>query len=85
MINIEISPGDRDDMLKLLDYALEKKKKDKSKTSYYKFWELRVPQLKKLISGQQVYAGIFQSSLGGCTNEIIEGLANDSYSKKTKN
>lgn len=70
MIRIEISPNDQKDIIDLLDYALEKKKEDDDKEAYPKYWEIRIPQLKKLINEYEPYNNIVQSSLGGFIKNI---------------
>ena len=71
MIKIEISPYDQKDLLELLDFALEMKKitrpKNKTKGNFndYGFWEIRIPQLKYIISGKDVSPAIYKSALGG--------------------
>ena len=67
-MEIQISPNDRDDILELLDSALEYKRLEKSKHSQQRFstvgyWEIRVPQLKQLINGRKVYDSIMKSTL----------------------
>ena len=67
-MEIEISPNDRDDILELLDCALEYKKQQKTthKQQHFNttgYWEMRIPQLKQLISGRRVYDSIMRSTL----------------------
>lgn len=88
MINIEISPNDRDDILELLDYALQKKKEEETVKygrwgwKFDRYWEIRVPQLKALVCGKKVHNGIYQSSMSGLGADIIEGLSDESYSQE---
>lgn len=83
MTNVELSPNDREDILQLLDYALEKKKQEKPEKigrwhwDNSKYWEFRIPQLKELIKGKKVYSGIYQSSMGALSNNDERG-SNDS-------
>ena len=67
-MEIVISPNDRDDILELLECALEYKRQEQPSHSQQHFnttgyWELRVPQLKQLISGRKVYGSIYQSTI----------------------
>lgn len=69
MITINLSPNDRDDILELLDYALECKLKEPpekigrwEKWDNSGYWKLRVPQLKKLIKGSKLNETVYQSS-----------------------
>lgn len=77
MKEIKLSPNDEKDLLDLLAYALEKKKEDKSKESYPKYWAIRIPQLMQLVKGWKVYDTIYQSSLGNLIGDIERGLSND--------
>lgn len=80
MTEVQLSPNDRDDILGLLDYALEKKLEEKPiRNGKYKwdnrgYYKLRIPQLKRLIRGEKIYNDIRQSSMGGLVRDIIEGL-----------
>lgn len=79
MVEIKLEPNDQQDILDLLTYALEKKKIDNDKEVPPAYWELRVPQLEKLIKGKKVYDTIYQSSLGGIVKDIedtIDDFAN---------
>lgn len=80
MTTVELEPNDRDDILQLLDYALEKKKQEKS-DKYNRwnwtmagYWEIRVPQLKELIKGKKIRNGIYQSSMGSLVGDIERNL-----------
>ena len=75
MTEIQLEPNDRDDILALLDYALEKKKEDNDKQVPPAYWEVRVPQLKRLIQGYKPFS-LYQSSLGGIIKDI-EGAFDD--------
>lgn len=84
MTEVQLSPNDRDDILQLLDYALEKKneeqikKHSQSKWDDRKYWRLRIKQLKAIINGKRIYDTIYQSSLGNLVGDIERGLSNDS-------
>ena len=83
-MEIEISPNDQRDLIKLLDYALEKKKEESKEDGRHKWddsgwYELRVYQLKKIIKGYRPYSSIYQSSLGGLVKDIDEGLEDETY------
>ena len=43
---------------------------DDDKEAYPKYWEIRIPQIKKVINGYQVYDNLVQSSLGGFIKNI---------------
>ena len=79
-MTINLNPNDRDDILQLLDYALEYKLQEPHKNNWNEsgYWKIRIPQLKKLIKGSKVNETIYQSSF--CTIEA--GGINDSHSKK---
>ena len=80
MTEIKLSPNDQKDLLDLLAYALEKKKDDKGKDSFPKYWAIRIPQLMQIIKGWKVYDTIYQSSLGNLVGDIERGMtADDSY------
>ncbi len=85
MTVVELDPNDRDDILQLLDYALEKKRLEKPDKygrwnySLKGYWEIRIPQLKELIKGRKVHNGIFQSSLGNLVGDIERGLDDSNY------
>ena len=83
MTEIQLSPNDRDDILELLDYALQKKLEEPPErkgrytwdnSGYYK---LRVHQLKQLIKGKKIYGDVRQSSLGGIVGDLIEEMENE--------
>lgn len=82
MVEIKLEPNDQQDILDLLNYALEKKKEEKNKQVPPSYWELRVPQLKKLINGLHIYDTIYQSSMGNLTGDIERGLEDDDSTKK---
>ena len=83
MTEVQLSPNDRDDILELLDYALEKKlEEEPTRYGKYKwdnrgYYKLRIPQLKRLIRGEKIYNDIRQSSMGGLVKDIIEGLEDE--------
>lgn len=79
MVEIKLEPNDQQDIIDLLNYALQKKHEDTDKESYPKYWDLRVPQLKQLIKGKKVYDTIYQSSLGGLVKDVQEGLDDINY------
>lgn len=82
-MEIQISPNDRDDILELLDYALKKKLEEPPEKHGRYTWDnsgwykLRIYQLTQIIKGKQVYDTIYQSSLGGLVNDIVEEMDND--------
>ena len=82
MTEVQLEPNDRDDILQLLDYALQKKLEDPpERQGRYSFdmsgyWKERIPQLKRLICGKKNYS-FYQSSLGGLIQDIKEGLGNE--------
>ena len=67
MIKVEMSPNDQKDILDLLDYALRYKELDNDKESPYKYWEIRIPQLKAVINGLEPYEPNIQSTMYGYT------------------
>ena len=85
---VSLSPNDRDDILKLLEYALKKKLEEQPEkrgryswdNSYY--YKMRINQLSQLIKGRKVYDTIYQSSLGSLESDI-ENETNDINSKKS--
>ena len=82
MTEVELEPNDRDDILQLLDYALKKKLEEPVDTGKRHFnikgyWELRVPQLKRLIKGKKQFS-VYRSSLG-VIDDIKEGLDETDY------
>lgn len=82
MTEVQLEPNDRDDILQLLDYALEKKLEEPpERQGRYSFdmsgyWKERIPQLKRLICGKKNFS-LYQSSLGGLVDDIVEGMDND--------
>lgn len=70
MALIEITPNERDDIIQLLNYALEKKREDTPDRKFgstwddIKYWELRIPQLKLAIQGKVQTTGIYRSCMG---------------------
>lgn len=78
MTEVELEPNDRDDILQLLDYALQKKLEEpkgegKRHWNMSGYWVKRVPQLKMLIKGYKQFS-ISQSSMGGLVGDIEDGL-----------
>lgn len=78
MTEIQLEPNDQQDILDLLNYALEKKKEENNREVPPAYWEVRVPQLKMLIKGYKPYTTVCQSSLGGIINDI-EGVFDDTH------
>lgn len=73
MTEVQLSPNDRDDILELLDYALQKKLEEprgKQPFNMGGYWLLRIPQLKDLVKGKKIYDSIKQSSMGGLARDI---------------
>lgn len=70
MALIEITPNDRDDMIQLLNYALDKKRKEKPEGKFgstwndSKYWEIRIPQLKLVLQGKMQNNVVYRSSMG---------------------
>lgn len=70
MALIEITPNDRDDIIQLLNYALEKKKKEEPDKKFgsswddRKYWEIRIRQLKLILQGKTQLNGVYRSSMG---------------------
>ena len=62
-MEIKLSPNDRQDIIDLLKYALEKKKKDRDTNSFPKYWEIRVPQLIAAINGKVMSDSIMRSTM----------------------
>lgn len=68
-MEIRLNPNDQKDILDLLKYALEKKKKEKpdgkfgSNWNDSKYWEIRIPQLIDLVNGRIVNDSIMRSTL----------------------
>ena len=62
-MEIKLSPNDRQDIIDLLKYALEKKKKDRDTNSFPKYWEIRVPQLIAAINGKVTSDSIMRSTM----------------------
>ena len=62
-MEIKLSPNDREDIIDLLKYALEKKKKDRDTNSFPKYWEIRVPQLIAVINGRVMSDSIMRSTM----------------------
>ena len=87
MTEVQLSPNDRDDILQLLDYALEKKleeppeRQGRYSFNYSGYWKERIPQLKRLICGKKNFS-LYQSSLGGLIRDIKEGLEDDDSIKE---
>ena len=80
MVEIKLEPNDQQDIIDLLNYALEKKIEENDKQVPPAYWKLRVPQLRKLIRGLHVYDTIYQSSLGNLIGYIERSLEDETIS-----
>lgn len=91
MERIELSPLDKKDLLELLEFAklykemtrpAERNKKSSYKWDDYKWWSMRIEQLKAVINGRNVSDSLIGSSLLSLEGFGIDNDKLDERSKK---
>lgn len=86
MEKIELSPFDKEDLLKLIEICRNNKRIFKyDGFDYRKWWELRLDQLESIIKGYNNDSGVFRSSLSGLDmTPPTEEQVRQNYKRKNK-
>lgn len=85
MIRIEMSPNDKKDLIRILNFAYKRleyhytHKKIKNHFDQWddsKYWMIRIEQIKAVINGRNISDSLVKSSLGTLEGDLLDVLDN---------